>query len=84
MHSHKALHDVSIVAINCFTICYLNTHLCYYPENFWGQTHSLFFFSVVLNCITDLMDMTLSKLQEMVKDGEAWHASAHGVTKSWT
>ena len=37
-----------------------------------------------LDGITDLMDMTLSKLQEMVKDGEAWHASAHGVTKSWT
>ena len=34
--------------------------------------------------ITDLMDMTLSKLWEMVKDREVWSAAAHGVTRSWT
>ena len=34
--------------------------------------------------ITDLMDMNLSKLQEIVKDREAWYATVHGVTKSWT
>ena len=34
--------------------------------------------------IIDSMDMSLSKLQEMVKDREAWHAVVHGVTKSWT
>ena len=34
--------------------------------------------------ITDLMDMSLSKLKEIVKDREAWHAAIHGVTKSQT
>ena len=37
-----------------------------------------------LDGITDLMDMSLSKLQEIVKDREAEHAAVHGVTKSWT
>ena len=34
--------------------------------------------------ITDSMDMSLSKLQEMVIDMEAWHAAVHGITKSQT
>ena len=37
-----------------------------------------------LDSITDSMDMNLSKLQEMVKDREAWHAAVHRVTDSWT
>ena len=37
-----------------------------------------------LDGITDLMDMSLSKLQEMVKDRGAWDASVHRVTKIWT
>ena len=38
-----------------------------------------------LDGITDLMDMGLGRLRELVMDrGEAWHAVVHGVTKSWT
>ena len=37
-----------------------------------------------LDGFTDSIDMSLSKLQEIVKDREVWCAAVHGVTKSWT
>ena len=38
----------------------------------------------MINGITDLIDMSLSKLRELVKDREAWRAAVHGVVKSQT
>ena len=38
----------------------------------------------MVDSLTDSGDMNISKLQEMVKDREAWHAAVHGVTKHWT
>ena len=37
-----------------------------------------------LDGITDLVDMSVSKLQELVMDREAWHVAVHGIAKSWT
>ena len=38
----------------------------------------------MVGCITDSMDMSMGKLQELVMDREAWHVVVHGIAKSWT
>ena len=54
---------------------------CYAGKD-WGQEKGVTE-DEWLDSITDSMDMTLSKLQEIIKDREAWHATVHGVSKSW-
>ena len=50
----------------------------------WGQKKGAVEDERWLDGILDSMDMSLSKLQEIVKDREVWHAAVHGVKKNWT
>ena len=52
--------------------------------NDWGQEEKGATEDEMVDGITDSMDMSLSKLQEIVKDRVAWYAAVHGFTKSWT
>ena len=53
-------------------------------EKDWAQEEKGITEDEMVGWITDLMNMNLSKLWEIVKDREAWHAAVHGVAGSWT
>ena len=58
-------------------------HFLYALTKIWyGQSWSVILTTLSLDGIMDLMDVSLSELQEMVMDREAWRAAIHGVTKS--
>ena len=49
-----------------------------------SKKEGIYVYMKCLDDITDSMDMNLGELWEMLRDREAWHGAAHGVTKYWT
>ena len=63
--------------------CYQEVAAIYTSSSVW-EFHLFYVLADCIDGITDLMNMNLSKLRELVMDREAWRAAVHGVTKSQT
>ena len=72
------------MSTRCCRNVYFSPHFSIVPGRDWGQEEKGMTEGEMVGWHTDAMDMSLSRLLELVMDREAWHAEVHGVVKSQT